>query len=174
VNRLRKPSAWDIAYSISMGIACLLAFVAEASMLKGFTNRDNELLGGMWAAAASAFVFRDTGSHSLAAGLARFIATSISLLLCLPYLWFLAPSALGIPILVVTGTLLMILLNRPDDIITTAITTIVVMAVAILSPANAWEQPLLRCLDTAVGIVIGVICRQVASSAFNRREHRFT
>jgi hypothetical protein len=51
-----------------MGIACLLAFVAEASMLKGFTNRDNELLGGMWAAAASAFVFRDTGSHSLAAG----------------------------------------------------------------------------------------------------------
>jgi hypothetical protein len=32
------------------------------------------------------------------------------------------------------------------------VTTIVVMVVALLSPADAWKQPLLRSFDTLVGI----------------------
>jgi hypothetical protein len=44
----------------------------------------------------------------------------------------------------------MMLLNRREDIVTTAITTIVVMVVAIMSPAHARGQPLLRLLDTSL------------------------
>src|SRR5258708_34569117 len=43
-----------------------------------------------------------------------------------------------------------ILLDRREDIITTAVTTIVVMAVALQSPIDAWQQPLLRLFDTVV------------------------
>lgn len=62
--------------------------------------RDDDLLGGMWAAVATAFVFRDTRAHSLSAGVARFIATCVSFALCWLYLTILPPTAVGIPILV--------------------------------------------------------------------------
>jgi uncharacterized membrane protein YccC len=60
----------------------------------------------------------------------------------------------------------MVLLERREDIITTAVTTIVVMVVALVSPADAWEQPLLRLFDTIVGIVIGVAGKWIASFLF--------
>jgi uncharacterized membrane protein YccC len=69
-------------------------------------------------------------------------------------------------VLLVGGTLVMVLLDRREDIIATAVTTIVVMAVAVLSPAEAWKQPLLRLFDTVVGIVIGVAGKWIASFAF--------
>jgi hypothetical protein len=61
----------------------------------------------------------------------------------------------------------MMLLNRREDIITTAITTIVVMVVAIISPAHAQGEPLLRLFDTVVGIGIGVACKWTASAVFS-------
>jgi uncharacterized YccA/Bax inhibitor family protein len=51
----------------------------------------------------------------------------------------------------------MSLLRRPDDIITTGITTAVVLVVAALSPDHAWKQPILRVVDTIVGVIVGVI-----------------
>jgi uncharacterized membrane protein YccC len=39
---------------------------------------------------------------------------------------------------------------------TERITTAVVMVVAALSPRDAWEQPILRLVDTALGVVTGV------------------
>jgi hypothetical protein len=56
--------------------------------------------------------------------------------------------------------------GRREDIITTAVTSIVVMVVALASPEDAWRQPLLRLFDTAVGIVIGVAGKWIASFAF--------
>jgi multisubunit Na+/H+ antiporter MnhB subunit len=50
----------------------------------------------------------------------------------------------------------MSLLDRPDDIVTTGITTAVVMVVAGLSPTSAWKQPILRLVDTIVGVGVGV------------------
>jgi uncharacterized membrane protein YccC len=84
----------------------------------------------------------------------------------------LPPTAVGIPILVTLGSLVMMLLNRREDIITTAITTIVVIVVAIMSPAHAQGQPLLRLFDTVVGIGVGVACKWTASAVFSslRRE----
>lgn len=74
---LKRASAWDVVYSINMGIACWIAYAIMTRILISSTSRDDDLLGGMWAAVAAAFVFRDTQVHSLPAGIARFIATCV-------------------------------------------------------------------------------------------------
>ncbi len=163
---LKRASKWDVVYSLNMGIACLIAYAIMTWILVSSTSRDDDLLGGMWAAVAAAFVFRDTRAHSLSAGIARLIATCVSFALCLLYLAFISPSAVGISILVTVGTLVMIVSKRREDIVTTAITTIVVMVVAIISPEHAWHQPLLRFLDTVIGIGVGVTCKWAASVMF--------
>jgi uncharacterized membrane protein YccC len=145
----------------------LIRLAITSSILFSAASRDDDLLGGMWAAVAAAFVFRDTQAHSLSAGAGRLIATCVSFALGFLYLAILPPSAVGIPILVAAGTLVMTVLNRREDIITTAITTIVVMVVAIISPVHAWVQPLLRVFDTIVGIGVGVACKWAASAALS-------
>jgi len=37
-----------------------------------------------------------------------------------------------------------------------------------MSPEQAWQQPILRLFDTAVGIAVGVACKWDASYAFYR------
>ena len=54
------------------------------------------------------------------------------------------------------GTLAMMLLDRRDDIITTG------------NPLDAWHQPLLRLVDTVVGVGIGVACKWAASFLYFR------
>jgi uncharacterized membrane protein YccC len=66
-------------------------------------------------------------------------------------------------LVLVVGTLLLIAMNRREEIITMAITTLVVMVVAILSPHDALVQPLLRFIDTVIGVAVGVACLWVAS-----------
>jgi uncharacterized membrane protein YccC len=163
---LKKPSAWDIVYSIAMALACLVSYAVMTELLNAAVEGHDDLIGGMWAAVSTAFVFRDSRQHSLSAGAGRFIATSVSFALCLPYLWLLPPTVAGMAILLTVGTLLMVLLDRREDIITTAVTTIVVMVVALKSPVDAWVQPLLRLFDTAVGVAIGVGAKWIASFAF--------
>jgi multisubunit Na+/H+ antiporter MnhB subunit len=48
------------------------------------------------------------------------------------------------------------LIGRPGDGVTAAVTTAVVMVVADLSPHGAWQQPILRLADTAIGVGVGV------------------
>jgi uncharacterized membrane protein YccC len=125
-----------------------------------------DLVGGMWAAVSTAFVFRDSRQHSWSAGAGRLLATFVSFALCLPYLWLLPANVAGMAVLLAVGTLLMAMLDRREDIITTAVTTIVIMVVAVQSPEDAWEQPLLRLFDTMVGIAIGVGGKWIASFAY--------
>jgi multisubunit Na+/H+ antiporter MnhB subunit len=54
------------------------------------------------------------------------------------------------------------MMGRPDDAITTSITTAVVMVVAAIGPNEAWRQPVLRLIDTAVGVGVGVIAAWIA------------
>jgi uncharacterized membrane protein YccC len=69
-------------------------------------------------------------------------------------------------VLIGIGTMVMALLGRRDDIVTVGITTVVVMVVAAMSPSDAWQQPLLRLVDTIVGIGVGVACKWVGSFLF--------
>ena len=41
-------------------------------------------------------------------------------------------------------------------ILVTGITTAVIMVVAAFSPHDAWRQPILRLVDTVVGVAVGV------------------
>jgi uncharacterized membrane protein YccC len=164
---VRRLSAWNLIYSITMGLACLVSFWIMTKLLNPIVAKDDDLLGGMWAAVAAAFVFRDTRFNSLAAGTSRLVATLVSILLCFAYLLVAPPSALGMAILLTVGALIMILLDRREELITTAITTIVVMVVAMLSP-NPRHQPILRFIDTLVGVGAGVLCNYAVTVVFAR------
>ena len=48
------------------------------------------------------------------------------------------------------------LLGRPQDAVTAAINTAIVLGVASLSPHDVWQQPILRLVDTAVGTAVGL------------------
>ena len=76
--------------------------------------------------------------------------------------------AAGLAALLGAGTLILMALDRRDDIVTTGITTTVVMVVAALSPQDAWHQPLLRLADTVVGIAIGVAGKWIGSFLYFR------
>jgi uncharacterized membrane protein YgaE (UPF0421/DUF939 family) len=131
-------------------------------------SRADDLLGGMWAVVATVFVFRNSCEQSVRAALSRTAATSLSFVLCLIYLLLFPFHFLGMAALVGVGAVVMSLLARPDDIITTGITTTVVMVVAAMSPNQAWHQPILRTIDTIVGVVVGLAGAWISLMAVNR------
>jgi hypothetical protein len=73
-----KPSAWEIVYSIAMALACLVSYAVMTEILNVAVEGHADLVGGMWAAVSTAFVFRDSRQHSLSAGARRLIATCVS------------------------------------------------------------------------------------------------
>jgi uncharacterized membrane protein YccC len=161
-----KLSSWDVVYALSMAIACLITYWIMTHILSRFVDGPSDFLGGMWAVVATVFVFRETRLRSLSAGIARLRATCVSFALCLLYLLLFPFTAVGMAVLIAIGTMVMASLGRRDDIVTVGITTVVVMVVAAISPANAWQQPLLRLVDTIVGIAVGVACKWVGSFLF--------
>jgi uncharacterized membrane protein YccC len=168
-----KLSAWDVVYSLNMAIACLITYWIITYLLSGFVDQASDFLGGMWAVVAVVFVFRDTRARALSSGIARLIATCVSFALCLPYLLIFPFTSVGLAALLGIGTLIMAALGRRDDIVTTGITTAVVMVVAAMSPQTAWQQPLLRLVDTVVGIALGVTCKWIGSYLFYLGERRY-
>jgi uncharacterized membrane protein YgaE (UPF0421/DUF939 family) len=165
--RFQKVSVWDIAYAVDMSIACLITYWLTAFLIP-YMGRPATLVGILWAVISTVFVYRDTRSRSLAAGISRLAATLISLLLCLSWLSLFPISSFGMAVLIAIGTLIAMSLGRREDIGLTAITTAVVMIVAANEPQNAWLQPLLRLADTVIGITVGVACKWAASFMFHR------
>jgi uncharacterized membrane protein YgaE (UPF0421/DUF939 family) len=163
-----KSPAWDFFYALDMALACLISYSVMTYALSPLVDRPDAFLGGMWATVATVFVFRDTRASSLAAGVSRLVATGISFALCLGYLLVFPFHPVGLAVLLGVGTLIMMLLGRRDDIVTTGITTAVVMVVAAISPQDAWRQPVLRFGDTVVGIAFGVACKWVGSFLYFR------
>ena len=163
-----KLSSWDVVYALNMAIACLITYWIMTHTLSRFVDGSSDFLGGMWAVVATVFVFRETRVRSLSAGIARLIATCVSFALCLLYLSFFPFTPVGMAALIAIGALVMALLGRREDIVTVGITTAVVMVVAAMSPVDAWQQPLLRLVDTIVGIAVGVACKWAASFLFSK------
>src|ERR1700723_2779711 len=63
-----KLTAWDVVYALNMAIACLVSYWIITLILSRSVDRPFDLLGGMWAVAATVFVFRETRVHSFSAG----------------------------------------------------------------------------------------------------------
>jgi uncharacterized membrane protein YccC len=163
-----KLSAWDFFYALDLALACLISYSIITYVLSPFVDRPDAFLGGTWATVATVFVFRATRVDSLSAGIGRLIATGVSFALCLAYLVILPFHPAGLAALLGIGTVIMMYLGRRDDIVTTGITTTVVMVVAAMSPQNAWHQPLLRLVDTVIGIAVGVTCKWIGSFLYYR------
>ncbi|MBV8399082.1 MAG: FUSC family protein [Acetobacteraceae bacterium] len=164
-----KLTPLDMAYSFNLAIACLITYWFITGLLHGRVDPASDFLGGMWAVVAVVFVFRDTREHAVSAGIARLVATCVSFALCLSYLLIFPFTPVGLAVLLGIGTLVMAALGRRGDIVTTGITTTVVMVVAAMSPHNAWQQPVLRLVDTVVGIALGVICKLIGSYLFGSK-----
>jgi uncharacterized membrane protein YgaE (UPF0421/DUF939 family) len=166
--KFSKLSALDAAYAVDMAIACLITYWFMVLLLPHMVGRPSTPVGVLWAVISTVFVYRDTRVHSLSAGISRLIATFASFALCLIYLWLLPATTIGMAALIAIGAMLMVLIGRRDETGLTAITIAVIMIVAAGSPEDAWQQPLLRLLDTIVGIVVGVACKWAGSFVFYR------
>lgn len=138
-------------------MASLVSYELTTRILtSAISSRDDQLLGGMWSVVATLFVCRESYRDSVSAALSRTAATSLSFTLCLGYLLLLPFSSWGMAILIAIGAAILVMIDRPGDVITASITTAVVMVVAGISPQHAWTQPILRLLDTFIGIAVGI------------------
>jgi len=148
-----------LLHSVTLSILCVISYWLITHMLvRAFSiSRDDDLLGSMWAVVATVFVYRYGYEESVGAALSRMGATTLSFVCCFIYLLFFPFHPWGSAILIGVGAVAMSLLSRPDDIITTGITTAVVMVVAAVSQNHAWKQPILRLMDTIVGVAVGVV-----------------
>jgi|HubBroStandDraft_2_1064218.scaffolds.fasta_scaffold65814_3 uncharacterized membrane protein YccC len=162
-------------HGIALSILCVISYWLITHLLvHAFpVSRDDDLLGGMWAVVATIFVYRYSYQQSTGAALSRIAATSLSFALCFVYLLFFPSEVWGMAALIGIGAVAMSVLDRPEDVITTGITTAVVMVVAAISPDHAWKQPILRLLDTIVGVAVGVAGALIGlKSPYRRRPGR--
>jgi uncharacterized membrane protein YccC len=141
-----------------LSVACLITYLLVDRVLSRLdvVSTDSDLLGGMWAVIATIFVIRDGYRRSVAAATSRMAATLVSFAVCFVYLLFLPFHPWALAVLICASALIVNLLARPEDAITAAITTTVVMVVAAVSPQRAWQQPILRLADTVVGVAVGI------------------
>jgi uncharacterized membrane protein YccC len=147
-----------ISHGVLLAVCCLLSYKIITGLLtfSGFVLRDDEFLGGMWAVVATIFVLRGSYEESAKAALLRTSATVLSFALCLVYLLVFPFRVWGLVVLIAIGAIVLDLIGRSEDVITASITTTVVMVVAAISPQQAWRQPILRLIDTIVGIAVGI------------------
>jgi uncharacterized membrane protein YgaE (UPF0421/DUF939 family) len=166
--------AISISQAVSTGcalaISCFISYAVITHILTRayFVSRGDDLLGGMWAVAATIFVYRESYQQSVRAALSRMAATLLSFVLCLVYLLIFPFSPWGMAALIGIGVIFLTLLGRSDDIITAGITTAVVMVVAGISPQHAWIQPILRLVDTIVGVGVGIAAAWISLSIGSR------
>jgi len=148
-----------VGHGVVLAVCCLISYEIITYLLSyaWSVSRDDDLLGGMWAVVATVFVFRHSYEESVGAAISRAYATLLSFALCFLYLLIFPFRPLGMVVLIGIGAVVMSLIGRTESIITTGITTTVVMVVAGLSPQQAWRQPILRLIDTVIGILVGLV-----------------
>jgi uncharacterized membrane protein len=159
---------WDFFYALDMALACLFSYSIVTYVLSPFVDMRDVFLGGMWTTFATVFVFRETRVDSLSAGIGLLIATGVSFALCLTYLVIFPFHPVGLAALLGIGTVIMMYLGCRNDTVMTGISTTMVMAVAAIDPQDAWHEPLLRLVDTVVGIAMGVACKWIGSFLYYR------
>ena len=154
---------WAAASGAGLALAALVSYELTTRILTdAISSRDDQLLGGMWSVIATVFVYRESYKDSVSAALSRIAATSLSFILCLGYLLLFPFSSWGMTILIAIGAVILIMINRAGEVITTSITTTVVLVVAGISPQHAWRQPILRLFDTLIGIGVGITAAWIA------------
>ena len=163
-------SGQSVSHGVALAVCCFLSYkiIIGLITLSRFVPRDDELLGGMWAVVATIFVFRYSYEESVRAALSRISATIFSFALCLIYLLIFPFRPWGLAVLLAIGAIVLEFVGRSEDIITADITTAVVLVVAGISPQHAWKEPILRLMDTVVGIAVGIVGARIALKLVRR------
>jgi uncharacterized membrane protein YgaE (UPF0421/DUF939 family) len=159
---MQRPTAGHVKDAVlrsavvaAAGLVSYWLVASGLSRLHSISPTD-DIVGGLWAAISAIFVSKNSDEQSQAAGISRVAATLVSFPLCLLYLLFLPFHLWGFALVIGLSVLIPMLLGRPGDAATAAITSAVLLALAPLSPQHAWEQPILRFADTIVGAAVGV------------------
>jgi hypothetical protein len=153
-----------LLHSVALGVACVVTYELTTNVLSQVhsISGSDDLLGGMWAVIATVFVYRTSYQESVTAAWSRGLATMLAFIVCLVYLLIEPFHVWALPVLIGISTLILLLLDRPDEVVTAGITIAVVLVVAALGPQDAWEQPILRLFDTAIGVAIGFAAARAA------------
>lgn len=164
-SRFRSGLSPAVLRSLALAVSCWISFWLTTHVLVRVhsISRTDDLVGGMWAVIATLFVYRTTSRDSASAALSRGVGTLASLVLCLIYLLILPFHPLGLAVLIGISALAVTLIGRPDDAGTAGITAAVLMVLAAVGPHDAWEQPILRGVDTALGIAVGLAAAWIAA-----------
>src|SRR6202522_3596375 len=154
----RETLGRAVGQGVELTVACLISYALITKILTRVysVSRDDDLVGGMWAVIATVFVYRESYQKSIKAALSRMSATVLSFALCLIYLLVLPCHPVGMAALIGIGAVILILVDRAEDVITAGITTAVVMVMAGIAPQHAWTQPILRLVDTNIGMAVGI------------------
>ena len=69
-----------VVHAVTLSVSCVISYWLITHLLSGAfsVSRDDDLLGGMWAAVATIFVYRFSYQQSISAALARMAATWVS------------------------------------------------------------------------------------------------
>ena len=144
------------AVILSLGSVASYLLVANVLTHVYFISTSDTVLGAMWAVIATIFVNRTSYHDSVTAVVSRVAATAVSVVICLIYLIFLPFHVWALGLLIGVSVLVAALIGRPQDAVTAAITTTVILVVADVTPKDAWSQPILRLADTVIGVGVGL------------------
>jgi uncharacterized membrane protein YccC len=161
-------------HSVGLAVSSLITYLLVIHVLAPIhsISKASDVLGGMWAVISTLFVYRESHRESVSAALTRVWATLLSLVLCFIYLLIFSFHPLGLAVLIGLGTFLLMAVGHDELVVTAGITTAVVLVVAAVSPHDAWQQPILRGVDTAVGIAVGVAAASIALRLADVRARR--
>jgi uncharacterized membrane protein YccC len=168
MTELRRPSRAELQVMVLecviLALACVVSYWVVTTTEPHIYLRSWAAgqIGALWAVISTVFVLRDSYEKSTAAAVSRMAATSVSFVFCLIYLVFLPFHIWALGLLVGVSALAVILLGRPGDAVSAGISSAVVMIASRLSPHNAWQEPILRFIDTVVGVVVGVAAAWLA------------
>src|SRR3979490_1766447 len=106
IPEVKNPrlSLWDVVYALNMAIACLITYWIMTHTLSRFVDEPSDFLGGMWAVVATVFVFGVSRLRSLSAGIARLIATCVSIAACMIYFSYCPYTPGGMAALIAIGS----------------------------------------------------------------------
>ena len=146
-----------LAQGVELAVACLISYAFITQLLtRAYSVSRRRPSWRMWAVIATVFVYRESYQKSMKAALSRMSATVLSFALCLIYLLILPFHPVGMAAWIGIGAVILILVDRAEDVITAGITTAVVMVMAGIAPQHAWTQPILRLVDTNIGMAVGI------------------
>ena len=159
---MQRPGIRDVREAVLnsalLAVACLASYWLVADLFSRLhaASRTQAIIGGLWAAIATIFVSKSSYEQSVAAAVSRVAGTLVSFVVCFVYLIFLPVHLWSFALLIGVSALAPTLAGRPEDTPTAAITTAVLLAIAVLDPHQAWLQPILRLANTVVGVIVGV------------------